>query len=297
MNQNSFSKKVYGKCILVGEHAVIRGSPALVYPVREKFLDVSFENSFQEFSGEFEGQMKEDLSLVFWGVLEKALKIINKKHSDLHGKLKINNQVPVGAGLGASATLCVALGRFFQYMEFVAEEELYEFCRQLENLFHGESSGVDIASTLTGEPIQFQRPHQIEKLNLQNAKWRPNLYLTYSGQRGSTAECVRMVKELFLKDEKLALQIDEQMKSSVLQMREGLFKTDGLKDCTESILRAQACFVQWGLTQGALDTEMERLKSFGALATKPTGSGRGGYVLSLWKDTPPTELLKDMIRI
>jgi mevalonate kinase len=40
---------------------------------------------------------------------------------------------------------------------------------------------------------------------------------------------------------------------------------------------------------------MEMLKKAGAVAVKPTGSGGGGYVLSLWTTQPPEELLSKLI--
>lgn len=285
MNLAGFNLKIFGKCIIAGEHAVIRGSPALVVPVKEKFLEISYKNTSEEFKVEFEGLMKEDLSLVFFGVLEKALKVVNKKHSDLTGELKLTNTVPVGAGLGASATLCVAVGRFLEHLNWISPEHLYEFCRQLENLFHGESSGVDIASTLAGQPIEFQRPSQITEINI---NWNPKLYISYCGQRGMTSECVRLVKDQWLRNEVEASKIDQDMRESVLLAKKALMsgEKEGFVDLIESINKARSCYERWGLTAGALDTHMKKLTEEGALAVKPTGSGRGGYVISLWRTEP-----------
>ena len=280
-----FNLKIYGKCIIAGEHAVIRGSPALVVPVKEKYLEISHLNTTDEFRVDFDGLMKDDLSLVFFGVLEKALKVVGKKNSELRGELRLHNTVPVGAGLGASATLCVAVGRFLEHLGWVNNQNLYEFCRQLENLFHGESSGVDIASTLAGEPIEFQRPSQITELHL---NWKPKLYISYCGQRGMTAECVRLVKELWTTKEQEASKIDQDMKESVLLSKKALMsgEGEGLVDLIESINKARSCFERWGLTAGALDNHMKKLTEDGAIAVKPTGSGRGGYVISLWRQEP-----------
>jgi mevalonate kinase len=282
-----FNLKIFGKCIIAGEHAVIRGSPAIVLPVKEKYLEIFYKKTTDELKVEFEGHMKEDLSLVFFGVLEKALNVLRKKHSDLVGELKLVNTVPVGAGLGASATLCVAIGRLLQHFGWVSEEHLYEFCRQLENLFHGESSGVDIASTLMGRPIEFQRPSQITELKI---KWQPKLYISYCGQRGMTSECVRLVKDFSFTNEKEAVKIDHDMRESVALAKKSLMseEKDGLVDLIESINKARSCFERWGLTAGALDQHMKKLTEEGALAVKPTGSGRGGYVISLWRSEPKT---------
>ncbi len=285
--------KIFGKAIIAGEHAVIRGSPAVVFPLKTRFLEVSYQDTPIEFEANFEGDMKEDLSLVFWGTLEKALKILNRKHSELNGELLLNNTVAVGAGMGASATLCVGIGRFFQQKKWITEKNLYEFCRQLENLFHGESSGVDIAAALCGEPIEFQRPSKIQKVRM---KWQPKFYLSYSGQRGITSECVRVVKELWELNPKEGQKIDDDMRDSVFMVQKALSQEEslGLFDMIQAINKARSCFERWGLTAGILNEHMRKVMEMGALAAKPTGSGRGGFVLSLWKDHPSLELQKKL---
>jgi mevalonate kinase len=61
---------------------------------------------------------------------------------------------------------------------------------------------------------------------------------------------------------------------------------EGFVDLIESINKARSCYERWGLTAGALDTHMKKLTEEGALAVKPTGSGRGGFVISLWRSEP-----------
>ena len=63
----------------------------------------------------------------------------------------------------------------------------------------------------------------------------------------------------------------------------------------EAIELAYQCFKDWCLTDDALNAHILELKSFGAVACKPTGSGSGGYVLSLWSKEPPPEMSDKLI--
>lgn len=289
-----FTTTVFGKSIIAGEHSVIRGGPALVVPVVEKQLQLTFKPKDKEIEATFHGDMKEELGLVFWGLMERALDMAGRKRSELLGEILLKNTVPVGAGLGASAALCVGVGRLFYSLKWVKEAELPEFCRLLENLFHGESSGADIAAVLAGEPIEFIRGQSHKSLKI---NWQPNWYLSYSGQRGLTSECVSRVKELWGRNKKEGQKIDEEMHESVQLAKLALSKSsqDGLLDLVEALQKARHCFDRWGLSQGANERHMQKLAEFGALATKPTGSGGGGYILSLWRQEPPQEIQKNLI--
>ena len=70
---------------------------------------------------------------------------------------------------------------------------------------------------------------------------------------------------------------------------------EGLPALAKSMGLAAECFEQWGLSDGAPGEHIQWLKEHGALAVKPTGSGGGGYVLSLWKEEPPVEVLTSLI--
>ena len=280
---SNFSCTTYGKWILSGEHTVLRQGEALVFPVKSKCLELIYTYNPEYLSLNLEGECGEDYKLLFWGLLDHALEKVNKSKENLCGEIYLKANLPVGAGLGASAALCVAMGRWFVHLDYVQEKSLYEFCRSLEDLFHGESSGVDIAVTLAGEGIRFKKGQPAEPLKL---NWQPNWYLSYSGQIGVTSECIRKVKSIIESDPKKGVSLDNKMQNSTALARMALLDNceAGVDQLKEAMDEACDVFKKWQLTEGALGRHLQELKDAGAIAVKPTGSGGGGYVLSLWPE-------------
>jgi len=287
--------KAYGKFILAGEHTVLRGGSALVFPVKSQFLEVGWVKTEEPLQVEFQGPHAKEIKLIFWGVVEQALKDLGHTRDDLRGELKFVCEIPLGAGLGASATLCVAVGKWFCQLGWINKTDIYEFARNLENLFHGESSGVDIAAALEGQGLRFFRGGERVPLKI---NWQPQFYLSFCGHKGMTSECVDTVKALHTTHPEEAKKIDEQMLKAVqlAELALSLEAKEGLPRLIESMNLSKNCFEQWSLTKGALGEHMSELLDNGALAVKPTGSGGGGFVLSLWDKTPSSTMLKQMIQ-
>lgn len=273
--------RTHGKWILAGEHSVLRGNSALVFPVESRHLDFSFEPGDSGLELVIDEEFAE-LERAFWKVLDKALGMLDLKRSDMNGKIALSSDIPVGAGMGASATLCVSLARWLSGLGHLGGDQQYGFAKELENVFHGESSGVDVAVALNNQAMEFRRPNVMKSFF---PTWQPHFFLSYSGVQGVTSECIEKVQRLFASDRSFAESIDLKMQRAVDLAKKGLTDITSQKSLVDAIALAGECFNDWDLVGPELQSHMSWLKSHGATAVKPTGSGYGGFVLSLW-DSP-----------
>ena len=283
-----FETTTHGKWILTGEHAVLRGHGALVFPLADKTLTLRYKKSTKPLHINHDGPYGEGCSDPIWQLIDTGLNALNITSSDLMGELSITNHIPVGAGMGASAALCVAMTRWFQAI-FHSNINIFEFARMLEDCFHGQSSGLDIAGAAAPVEGVYFKSGVTTPIT---STWKPLWYLSYSGEPGITSECIKHVQALWQHDKPRAEALDTRMADSVYQARDALMNTtpEATQLLAEAITQAASCFEAWGLINTALDTHMTSLREAGALAVKPTGSGGGGYVLSLWETTPPSAL-------
>lgn len=281
----SFYTRTYGKWIFSGEHTVLRGGPALVFPLFKKKLELEYTVGKDPLVVQAMGENADDIIELFPDVLAKALEILKIKDRSLTGTILFRNELPLGSGMGASSSLCVAFSRWFCNLGFLNDFEIYEFARQLENIFHGESSGVDIAVVLHEKPLVFRRPNAIEILNVQNSF---TLYLSHTGQKGITKECVNQVNDFIRSYPLEGNRLDEQMNQITIEairlFQDNRESSENVEHMVSIIERGYQCFKEWGLTGGQVDPHIAFLKKQGAYAAKPTGSGGGGYVLSLWPE-------------
>ncbi len=300
----SFTTRVHGKWIMLGEHAVIRGAPAIAFPVYGKYLELNWKDE-SGFSAKFAGERGAEFQLLFTGVFDRALEILGRP-GDVElrrGLFSVESTLPVGAGLGASAALAVAVGRWFVWMGAIAESDLFDFCRKIEDLFHGESSGIDVAVAIENRGLHFQRLGEDRKETRMRGfdpAWQPIWYISYSGVRGITSECVSQVKKLIHDDPTRGQELDSKMARAV-QEAEAVLREDTnpdrVKALAHAIESASSCFEEWGLAGGELGRHMNWLRESGAVAVKPTGSGGGGYALSLWNQRPPREIEEKLIPV
>lgn len=275
MKWSPFRIRVPGKWVLAGEHSVLRGAAAVALPHPELGLELEFEpregSGLVVEPGDAESLIREVLAGV--GVVE------------VPGRLEIKSTIPVGAGFGSSAALCVAITRWLSEPLQVAEERWTEFATELEHRFHGQSSGMDVAVIAAATPIVFLRGMGATPLGVRSL---PRFTFHDTGLRARTSECVAKV-ERFLQAQPIeAARIDEQMAQASRDAAEGLRRYDsgdtsgGLQQIAGAMELAQGCFVHWDLVPPVAQEVQKRLIGQGALGAKLTGAGGGGMIVALW---------------
>jgi mevalonate kinase len=268
----TYSTTTFGKWILCGEHAVLRGKPALVFPFGNYPLHFSYEENASALNIQATPKIAQVVEQI-WG---KAWSLLGQKAPG--GLIKIESQIPVGQGMGASAALCLAIARCVMRQNPIAED-IFLVAKQLEHLFHCQSSGLDIIGAGSTSGTRFQQGHT-EAIHL---GWQPHWRLSPSHTIGATTEAVQKVQNLWQSHPKLAQDIDEKMAQSVEWCLQALqAPTPQLQQLQKGMELACQCFADWDLINPAMKIKMDALYQRGALAVKPTGSGGGGFLLSLW---------------
>lgn len=263
------------KWILTGEHSVIRGGKAIVFPLKRfrNTVEVLPANSLSVNDNLTENSKINEL-------IERAISFTRMPAQKFMNSYTITSNIPIGAGLGSSAALCANFVKLCITLGY--EEDPISLGRFLENEFHKNSSGLDISVAITGVPLVFKNNIVQKRLHLSDM---PRFTLTYCGNKSVTSECVEKVQRLFETDSVLAQELDAKMNSSSELCQEGL-ETQNLQKLTEGIDLGAQVFQAWGLYNDSIKETIADLKLRGALASKPIGSGLGGYIVSLWDRLP-----------
>ncbi|MEE3003249.1 MAG: hypothetical protein VX335_02745 [Pseudomonadota bacterium] len=287
-----YSTSAHAKFILTGEHSVLRGGGALVFPLNSKQVKLNYTSTPDLLTVSFSGESEESMSIIFWGLLDSALTLIGRYGEVIKGKIYIENSIPLGMGLGFSAAICVVLTKFFISLGWIEEGNLVAFATKLEDYFHGKSSGIDVLGVTSDECVFFSGGSAKKNLVL---PWRPKFYLMYTGHVSVTAKCIKKVQNLALSDQCYATDIDNEMSKSVLLAKEALeLGEEGFEQLCASMEAAQLCFEKWGLVPPAVSDKIAFMKQNGAAAVKLTGAGDGGYLLGIWRQSPVGSL-KDIL--
>lgn len=297
MQENGvFQTSAHAKCILAGEHAVLYGCPAVVVPLHSKIISFRYEASDNPISVECNSPYEDTFLLFFWHIFHYGLERLHKNQFDVKGKFYIENNIPIGAGMGFSSALCLVLTRWFIQNKWIKEDKLFEFAKKFEDVFHGKSSGVDIAGAMSDHIIHYETSGIMHECPV---NWQPKLYLSYSGRTKYTNDAVKHVQAIRKKQKELAKKIDDEMRNSVAMIETSLNMDEkqGITMLASAIEQANQCFQQWELVSPELQQHMDELHKLGAIAAKPTGAGIGGYVISLWDKTPPKDSAIELMPI
>lgn len=277
-----------GKLILIGEHAVVHGAPAVALP----FTAVQAEAQVHRCSGalqlhagpygahHFRGPR--DLPEALKGLGASILAGLDALHLPNEClAFTLGGSVPIGAGLGSSAATACALARALEALGHhrFAPEQLQGLIEVAERHAHGKPSGVDGAAVAAAGPFRFEAG-RIEALRVQAGPW---LVVVDSGTPRDTKAAVAQVAARRAADEG-AFQADLARLAAGAEAVVGALAAGDAAALGAAFEGAAEVLRTWGLEAEAPARLMQALRGAGALGAKPTGAGCGGCVVAVAAD-------------
>jgi mevalonate kinase len=277
-----------GKVILVGEHAVVYGMPAIAVGI-DRGVTASARVGRSAEASELRVTLAEgepigvrcgdgsELGRAFTALIESVAKTRDVGHLDID----VATTLPAGVGLGCSAALGVAIARAAcGTCGSVSDDEAREHAMAWERVFHGNPSGVDAAVAALGGTLLFVRDGERSVVQPIVARSPLVLVIGHSGLVSSTrmmvesvarqrAQCPAVVDKTFDA-------IGAIVRNAHLAIEAGDLRAVGkLLDMNQMLLAGLL------LSTREIESMCAAARREGALGVKLTGAGGGGCVVAL----------------
>lgn len=268
-----------GKLILLGEHAVVYGVPAIAAGIPRGVTAQALRADIAELKlGDQRALAGEATPLgnAFRALLET---LALGPHA-----VDVKLALPPGAGLGASAAIGVAIARAV----LEAAGEPLELTRVLaaagawEGVFHGNASGIDAAAAALGGCFRYTRGAAPEPLPVARTL---HFAIALSGPAASTRTMVEGVARLREEQPELVAETLAEI-ATLVARAEGSVRLGELAVLGQLMDRNQVLLAQLGVSTEPIERACAVARSAGALGAKLTGAGGGGAVIALSEEEP-----------
>jgi len=270
----------FGKVILLGEHAVVYGVPAIAAGIERGASAVARRAAHP--SVRFAGAK---LPSAIAPELGEALVALLDRLGAPPFEVELTLEVPAGAGLGASAALGVASARAVLDALGAPQDaaRVLEAAAAWERVFHGNPSGIDAAAAVRGGCFVFTRARGVEPLRLGAPV---PLVLAVAGPPARTSEMVASVAALRARRPELVERALSEIGELVAAARERLEAGD-LVALGRLIDENHTWLATLEVSTPAIEHACATARAAGALGAKLTGSGGGGSVLAVAPEPEP----------
>lgn len=304
-----------GKVIIIGEHAVVYGEPAIIaaigkrtYSEAEKSIKCRYMDS--RWNVDLVFTIEEALSTMkkadeIWKICSEKkdftelLQFIKRDGFINYRKavfgimikkmkinecftIKIKSDVPVGSGLGSSSSLAVAVTKSVSelFKKNISNEAINDIAYEMEKLIHGNPSGGDNAASCFGGLLWFEKGKEIKSLEKKVPYELENFVLVYTGPpKKTTGELVQAVRNL---DENYRNKRIKEIGKMTSKILNALKKKD-FKKMKEIINKTQHNLSELGVSTPVIDKIAKAVIEING-AAKLCGAGGGGIMLCWYED-------------
>ena len=260
--------QAHSKIILIGEHAVVYGYPAISLPL----LEVEVTCRVVPAGTPWRLFEEDTLSMAVYASLE----YLNIK--DAYIRCQIDSAIPEKRGMGSSAAISIAAIRavFDYYQAELPHDVLEILINRAEMIAHMNPSGLDAKTCLSDQPIRFIKNVGFEELAMDLSAY---LVIADTGVYGHTREAIQVVES----KGKEALPFLYALGELTRQAEEAIKARDAVM-LGEILTKAHGNLKEIGVSSLEADALVETALQHGALGAKMSGGGLGGCIIALVAD-------------
>lgn len=275
----------HAKIILMGEHSVVYGQPAIALPLPSVTTSVVIKEN-QEAQPMIESRYFNGPLAALPEQMAGIQKLINQLVTHFHGEadhwtMTITSDIPAERGMGSSAACAVAIVRamFDYYDQPLDRKLLLQWADVEEEVTHRSPSGLDAATVSSNKPVWFRKGEKGTPIEL---NLDATMVIADTGIKGATREAIATVKEGLQNhhDETMALiqhlgQLAEECKQAVAKNQ--------VTALGDKLTAAHHDLMALGVSDHQLNLLVQTALNHGALGAKLTGGGRGGCMFAITK--------------
>ena len=180
-----------GKIILTGEYAVVFGYPGIAVPAPIG-MEVTFEEdtSTKEIKIEWEGATDTWIKYA-QSIIDALLTFHFSLSTSPHptGAIRIQNQLPLGKGMGSSTTLVITICRC------LLGPDCRDQALEVEDAMNPGHSGVDFAVIWKNAPVLFKKGEAPQSINMPQDLLKDAVLIDTGTPEQTTPELVAWVKK------------------------------------------------------------------------------------------------------
>jgi len=277
--------RAQGKLILVGEHVILYGAPALATQIS---LGVDFEVRPAGEPGVTWNLEACVRSLEEGTALGHVLAFISDTARD-HGvglHLTVTSELPPGMGLGWSAAF--SYGAALALKTAIPSLDAFAFATEAETQFHGKASGLDLATVASGGCLRAWRPLLTGRPgggtgDLQTepfAKSIPGVAVVAGTYASPTREMVAGVARLVAQEPAFCQKLIDRQAAIERELEAAIDRDDG-PACGALLNEAHRNLQRLRVSSPWLDELVDAALAAGAWGAKLTGGGGGGCMFAL----------------
>ena len=264
----------HSKIILMGEHSVVYGYPAIAIPLKNIRMECIVERATVPFIH----NKKDTLSTAIY----TALNYLNKENENI--KYKVISDIPPKRGMGSSAAVSIAAirGVLDYFNTEVDNLTLEKLVNEAEIIAHNTPSGLDAKTCLSDSAIKFIKNKGFKNLEMNLGAY---LLIADTGIHGHTRDAIMNIKNMGDR----ALPMLEKL-GKLTEETEKFIEEKDVINIGKNMISAHGELKKLGVSIKKSDILVKTAIDEGAYGSKMSGGGLGGCIIALMENREKAEM-------